>query len=65
MKECGIDNIIVASFTDMKGVDDDFCQYLVDQCEDFSKLYSFSEVTSDLSEGVYDTETVPISLAGL
>ena len=46
----------------MKWVDDDFCQYLVDQHEDFSKLYSFSEVTDGLQDGVYDTETVPISL---
>ena len=62
VKECGIEDIIVASFTDMKGVDDDFCQYLVDQQEDFNKLYSFSEVTEGLRDGVYNTETVPISL---
>ena len=62
VKECGIEDIIVASFSDMKGVDDDFCQYLVQQQEDFSRLYSFSEVTEGLKDGVYDTETVPIAL---
>ena len=62
VKECGIEDIIVASFTDMKGVDDDFCQYLADQQEDFSQLYSFSEASESLRDGVYDTETVPISL---
>ena len=62
VKECGIEDIIVASFSDMKGVDDDFCQYLVQQQEDFSRLYSFSEVTEGLKDGVYDTETVPVAL---
>ena len=62
VKECGIEDIIVASFTDMKGVDDDFCQYLVDQHEDFSKLYSFSEISDSLRDGAYDMETIPISL---
>jgi hypothetical protein len=62
VKECGIEDIIVASFTEMKGVDDDFCQYLIDQQEDFTKLYSFSEIASGLRDGVYDVETVPISL---
>ena len=62
VKECGIEDIIVASFTDMKGVDDDFCQYLVDQHEDFSKLYSFSEVSDSLRDGAYDMETIPIPL---
>ena len=62
VKECGIEDIIVASFTDIKGVDDEFCQYLVDQHDDFSKLYSFSEITDGLRGGVYDTETVRVSL---
>ena len=62
VKECGIKDIIVASFTYLKGVDDDFCQYLIDQQEDLSRLYSFSEVTEGVVDGAYDTKTVPISL---
>ena len=62
VKECGIKDIIVASFTRLKGVDDDFCQYLIDQQEDLSRLYSFSEVTEGVVDGAYDTKTVPISL---
>ena len=62
VKKCGMHSIIVASFEHMTSVDDDFCQWLKDQNEDFSKLYSFSEVTEGLRDGAYDTETVPISL---
>ena len=46
----------------MTRVDDDFCQYLVDSGEDFTNLYSFSEVTKGLKNGRYDSESVPISL---
>ena len=62
VKECGISDIIVASFTHLNGVDDDFCQYLVDKKEDLSKLYSFSEVTEGIVDGAYDTNTVPVAL---
>lgn len=62
VKECGIDDIIVASFTHLSGVDDEFCQYLVDQQENMSRLYSFSEISEGLKDGIYDTESVPISL---
>ena len=41
----------MVSFTDMKGMDDEFCQYLVDQHDDFSKLYSFSKVAENLKDG--------------
>ena len=50
------------SRTGMTRVDDDFCQYLVDSGEDFTNLYSFSEVTKGLKNGRYDSESVPISL---
>ena len=62
VKRCGIHSLIVASFSHMTRVDDQFCQWLKDEGEDFSKLFSFSEVTEGLRNGAYDTETVPISL---
>ena len=62
VKRCGINSIIVASFSHMTRVDDHFCQWLKDEGEDFSKLFSFSEVTEGIRNGAYDTETVPISL---
>ena len=62
VKKCGIKDIIVASFSHMTRVDDEFCQWLVDSGEDLSRLYSFSEVTEGLKDGAYDTETVPVSL---
>lgn len=62
VKACGIKDIIVASFAHMTRVDDDFCQYLRDRGEDFSRLYSFSEVSEGIKDGGYDTEKIPISL---
>ena len=62
VKRCGITNMIVATFAHLTNVDDDFCQWLQDEGEDFSQLYSFSEVSEGLEDGVYDTETLPISL---
>ena len=62
VKKCGIKDIIVASFAHMTRVDDDFCQYLLDRGEDFSRLYSFSEVSEGIKDGAYDTESVPVSL---
>ena len=62
VKACGIKDIIVASFAHLTRVDDDFCQYLRDRGEDFSRLYSFSEVSEGIKDGVYDTETIPIGL---
>ena len=62
VKACGIKDIIVASFAHMTRVDDDFCQYLRDRKEDFSGLYSFSEVSEGIKNGAYDTKSIPISL---
>ena len=62
VKKCGLEHIIVASFSHMTRVDDDFCEYLVKSGEDFTNLYSFSEVTEGLNNGRYDTEKIPISL---
>ena len=62
VKKVGIKDIIVASFSHMTRVDDDFVQYLKDNDYDFSNFYSFSEVTEGVQNGAYDTETVPVSL---
>ena len=62
VKKCGIKDIVVASFSNMPRVDDTFCKLLVERKEDFSNLYSFSEVTGPLKNGVYDTETLPAAL---
>ena len=62
VKRCGMHSIIVATFSHMTRVDDEFCQWLKDEGEDFSKLFSFSEITEGVKNGTYDTETVPISL---
>ena len=62
IKKCGLRDIIVASFSHMTRVDDDFCQHLVDSGEDFTNLYSFSEVTEGLRNGRYDTEKIPNSM---
>ena len=63
VKRCGMHSIVVASFSHMARVDDQFCQWLKDQGEDFDKLFSFSEVCGGkIIDGAYDTETIPISL---
>ena len=62
VKKCGIKDIIVASFSNMPRVDDKFCEELVRRREDFRRLYSFSEVTGELKNGVYDTEKLPAAL---
>ena len=62
VKKCGYEHIIVASFAHMKRVDDEFVQNLKDRGDDFSNLYSFSEVTEGVKNGRYDTEKVPVSL---
>ena len=62
VKKCGIPDIVVASFSNMPRVDDTFVQHLVDSNEDFTNLFSFSEVTGALKDGVYNTETLPPAL---
>lgn len=63
VKKCGIKDIIVASFSHMKRVDDDFVKYLRDTGEDFSNFYSFSEVSDKgVVDGTYEVDTLPISL---
>ena len=62
VKRCGITDMLVATFAHLTRVDDDFCQWLKDEGEDFNLFYSFSEVAEGLNDGAYDTKTVPISL---
>lgn len=62
IKKAGMTDTIVASFAHITRVDDDFCQWLVDEKEDMSRRYSFSEVSEGIIDGTYDTESVPISL---
>ena len=62
IKRCGLKHIIVATFSHLTRVDDDFAAHLQSIGEDFTNLYSFSEVTEGLQKnGRYDTESVPIS----
>ena len=62
VKKCGIKDVIVAAFSHVTQVDDDFVQYLIDTGEDITNLYSFSEVTEGLKNGMYDTNTIPVGL---
>jgi len=63
VRKVGIEHIVVASFSHMTRVDDDFVKYLKDKGEDFTNFYSFSEVCEgSIKDGCYDTETIPVSL---
>lgn len=62
IKRCGMQSIVVACFSHMTRVDDQFCQWLKDEGEDFSQFFSFSEFTEGLRDGAYDTETTPVGL---
>ena len=55
-------DMIVASFAHMTRVDDDFVKWLKERGEDFSRFFSFSEVSEGIKDDVYDTETVPFPL---
>ena len=62
VKQCGINLMIVALLEETPSVDDDFCQWLKDQNEDFSQFVSFSEISTGLKNGVYDTEIIPCGM---
>ena len=62
VKKCGFKHIVVASFSHMTRVDDVFVKHLMDRGEDLDTMYSFSEVTESIKEGVPDIETIPIAL---
>ena len=61
-KKCGFPFFVVAAFNHFTQVEDTFSQWLVDQNEDRSKLFSFSEVTESIINGKLDTDKLPISL---
>lgn len=62
VKKCGIKDVVVASFSNLTRVDDLFCEHLQKSGEDFSHFFSFSEISSGLKDGAYDTETLPVAL---
>ena len=41
VKKCGFKNIIVASFSHMTRVDDEFCRQLTEKGEDLKNLFAF------------------------
>ena len=63
VKKCGFKHIVVAAFSHMTRVDDVFVKQLMDQGEDPDTMYSFSEVTESVKDGVLDTETIPVALS--
>ena len=63
VKKCGFKHIVVAAFSHMTRVDDIFVKQLMDQGEDPDTMYSFSEVTESIKDGVLDIETIPVALS--
>ena len=61
-KKCRFEYVIVAAFNHMTRVGDTFCQWLVDNNEDRSKMFSFSEVTESVKDGKLDIKKLPVSL---
>ena len=58
VKRCGMKHIIVAAFSHMTRVDDEFIRQLRERGEDFSMLYAFTEITESINNkrstaGVY------------
>ena len=62
VKKVGIKDVIIAAFSHMTRVDDDFVKYLMDNKYDFSHFYTFAEVTEGVKDGACDTETIPIAM---
>ena len=63
VKKCGFKHMIVASFAHTTTVDDHFLEALVKRGEDTSSLYAFSDlVTYPITDGIPDTETIPIGI---
>lgn len=62
-KSLNMPAIIVASFSHMHRVDDEFCRWLKKTGEDFSRLWSFSEVfAGKVTRGNPDKKTIPVAL---
>lgn len=62
VQKVGVTDMVIASFAHMTRVDDDFAKYLKERGEDFSRFFSFSEVSNGIKNGVYDKEDVPLPL---
>ena len=62
IRKVGIKDIIIAAFSHMTSVDDDFVKYLKDDKQDFTHFYSFAEVTEGVKDGTYITGTIPIAM---
>ena len=62
IKKAGMTDMIVASFSQTARIDDDFCEWLVEEKEDMTKCFSFSEIYDVIEDGAYDTDDVPVSL---
>ena len=64
MKKVGFQHIIVASFSHMTRLGDEFCKDLKKAGEDFNKFYAFSEFVESIGkDGVPDIEKLPVGLA--
>ena len=63
IKRCGFKHMIVAAFSHNTRVDDHFVRQLAERGEDMSTFYAFSEGWGNVSDGVPDTDTLPIGLA--
>jgi len=61
-KKCGFQYRLVAAFNHMTRVGDAFCQWLVDENEDRTNMFGFSEVTEGIKNGRFLTEKVPVAL---
>ena len=63
VKRCGMKHIIVAAFSHMTRVDDEFIRQLSERGEDFSTLYAFTEITETINkDGVLDVQSIPVGL---
>ena len=62
VKKVGIRDMMVASFSHRYQVDDEFIKYLKETEEDFGRFFAFSEIANDISNGAYNTHSIPIQL---
>ncbi|CAH1791980.1 unnamed protein product [Owenia fusiformis] len=63
VKKCGFKHTIIASFSHMTRVDDEWMKMLIDEGEDPDYLWAFSEVTEGAKKDrTPETEKVPIGL---
>ena len=63
IKRCGFKHTIVAAFSHNTRVDDHFVRQLAERGEDMSTFYAFSEGWGKVSNGLPDTDTLPVGLA--